>query len=99
MGRSRSATDGAALDMLQAMNTGHDGLITTVHSKSPRDSISRVQTMVLMAGMELPARGLGCPSQASAAFSPGGKCLTDGLLSVDRPTANSPLLGIPNHDW
>ena len=41
--------DGAALDMLQAMNTGHDGSITTVHSNSPRDTLSRLETMVLMA--------------------------------------------------
>jgi pilus assembly protein CpaF len=48
--------DGAALDVLQAMNTGHDGSITTVHSNSPRDSLSRLETMVLMAGVELPQR-------------------------------------------
>jgi pilus assembly protein CpaF len=45
-----------ALDMLQAMNTGHDGSITTVHSNSPRDTLSRVETMSLMAGMDLPVR-------------------------------------------
>jgi pilus assembly protein CpaF len=50
--------DGAALDMLQAMNTGHDGSITTLHSNSPRDSLSRLETMVLMAGMELPTRAI-----------------------------------------
>ena len=50
--------DGAALDMLQAMNTGHDGSITTVHSNSPRDSLSRMETMVLMAGFELPERAI-----------------------------------------
>jgi pilus assembly protein CpaF len=50
--------DGAALDMLQAMNTGHDGSITTVHSNSPRDSLSRLETMVLMAGIELPERAI-----------------------------------------
>ena len=50
--------DGAALDMLQAMNTGHDGSITTVHANSPRDSLSRLETMVLMAGMELPVRAI-----------------------------------------
>ncbi len=50
--------DGAALDMLQAMNTGHDGSITTVHSNSPRDSISRLETMVLMAGVDLPVRAI-----------------------------------------
>lgn len=50
--------DGAALDMLQAMNTGHDGSITTVHSNSPRDSLARLETMVLMAGFDLPARAI-----------------------------------------
>jgi pilus assembly protein CpaF len=45
-----------AIDMLQAMNTGHDGSITTVHSNSPRDTLSRVETMSLMAGMDLPVR-------------------------------------------
>ena len=50
--------DGAALDMLQAMNTGHDGSITTVHSNSPRDTLARLETMVLMAGIELPVRAI-----------------------------------------
>jgi pilus assembly protein CpaF len=50
--------DGAALDMLQAMNTGHDGSLTTVHANSPRDSLARVETMVLMAGMDLPVRAI-----------------------------------------
>jgi pilus assembly protein CpaF len=50
--------DGAALDMLQAMNTGHEGSITTVHSNSPRDSLSRLETMTLMAGLELPTRAI-----------------------------------------
>ncbi|HEX9034773.1 MAG TPA: CpaF family protein [Streptosporangiaceae bacterium] len=50
--------DGAALDMLQAMNTGHDGSITTLHSNSPRDSLSRLETMVLMAEMDLPQRAI-----------------------------------------
>jgi len=45
-----------ALDMLQAMNTGHDGSLTTVHSNSPRDTLSRIETMSLMAGMDLPVR-------------------------------------------
>jgi len=49
---------GEALDMLQAMNTGHDGSITTVHSNSPRDALSRIETMVLMAGMDLPSRAI-----------------------------------------
>jgi pilus assembly protein CpaF len=50
--------DGAALDMLQAMNTGHEGSITTVHANSPRDALSRLETMVLMAGVELPERAI-----------------------------------------
>jgi pilus assembly protein CpaF len=49
---------GEALDMLQAMNTGHDGSLTTVHSNTPRDTLSRIETMVLMAGMELPVRAI-----------------------------------------
>ncbi|MDF2473659.1 MAG: type secretion system protein [Anaerocolumna sp.] len=47
-----------ALDMLQAMNTGHDGSITTIHANSPRDSLSRLETMVMMSGMELPSRAI-----------------------------------------
>ncbi|MBL7115503.1 MAG: Flp pilus assembly complex ATPase component TadA [Kiritimatiellae bacterium] len=47
-----------ALDMLQAMNTGHDGSLTTIHANSPRDVISRLETMVLMSGMELPVRAI-----------------------------------------
>jgi pilus assembly protein CpaF len=50
--------DDAALDMLQAMNTGHDGSMTTAHSNSPRDTLSRLETMTMMAGMELPVRAI-----------------------------------------
>ena len=50
--------DDAALDMLQAMNTGHDGSMTTLHSNGPRDTLSRLETMTLMAGMELPSRAI-----------------------------------------
>nr|WP_314458977.1 CpaF family protein [uncultured Clostridium sp.] len=49
---------GETLDMLQAMNTGHDGSLTTVHANSSRDVISRLETMVLMSGMELPAKAI-----------------------------------------
>ncbi|MFZ5917091.1 MAG: CpaF family protein [Chloroflexota bacterium] len=56
---------GEALDMLQAMNTGHDGSLTTAHSNSPRDTLARLETMVLMAGMELPVRAI--REQVSAA--------------------------------
>jgi pilus assembly protein CpaF len=50
--------DAAALDMLQAMNTGHDGGMTTVHANGPRDAIARMETMTLMAGFELPVRAI-----------------------------------------
>jgi pilus assembly protein CpaF len=50
--------DSSALDMLQAMNTGHDGSICTVHSNGPRDTCSRLETLVLMAGMDLPVRAI-----------------------------------------
>ena len=55
-----------ALDMLQAMNTGHDGCMTTIHSNGPRDTLSRVETMVLMAGTELPLRAI--REQVASAF-------------------------------
>ncbi len=57
---------GEALDMLQAMNTGHDGSLTTAHSNSPRDTLHRIETMTLMAGMELPLRAV--REQISSAF-------------------------------
>ncbi len=57
---------GEALDMLQAMNTGHDGSLTTGHANSPRDMLARLETMVLMAGMELPMRAI--REQISAAI-------------------------------
>ncbi|TLM85715.1 CpaF family protein [Pseudarthrobacter sp. NamE2] len=49
---------GESLDMLQAMNTGHDGSISTVHANSPRDAVARLETLVLMAGMDLPLRAI-----------------------------------------
>jgi pilus assembly protein CpaF len=52
------ARGGEALDMLQAMNTGHDGSMTTIHSNSPRDTLRRIETMVLMAGLELPLKAI-----------------------------------------
>ena len=57
---------GEALDMLQAMNTGHDGSLTTLHANSPRDALSRLETMVLMAGMDLPLKVI--REQAAAAI-------------------------------
>ena len=59
--------DEAALDMLQAMNTGHDGSLTTLHSNGPRDTLARLETMVLMAGMNLPSRAI--REQISAAIN------------------------------
>jgi pilus assembly protein CpaF len=50
--------DAEALDMLQAMNTGHDGSLTTVHANTPRDTIARLETLVLMVGMELPVKAI-----------------------------------------
>src|ERR1700694_3834975 len=49
---------GEALDMLQAMNTGHDGAMSTIHANSPRDALSRMETLVLMAGLDLPVRAI-----------------------------------------
>jgi pilus assembly protein CpaF len=49
---------GEALDMLQAMNTGHDGSLTTLHANSPRDALNRLETLVLMAGLDLPSRAI-----------------------------------------
>jgi len=57
---------GEALDMLQAMNTGHDGSLSTVHANSPRDALSRLETMVLMSGVDLPVRAI--REQASSAL-------------------------------
>lgn len=55
VGECRSAE---AIDMLQAMNTGHDGSLTTIHANSPRDSLARIETMVLMSGFDLPVRAI-----------------------------------------
>ncbi len=63
VGEARGAE---ALDMLQAMNTGHDGSLTTIHCNSPRDSLARIETMVLMSGMDLPVRAI--REQASSAL-------------------------------
>jgi pilus assembly protein CpaF len=49
---------GEALDMLQAMNTGHDGSLTTIHANAPRDALSRLETLVLMSGFDLPLRAI-----------------------------------------
>jgi pilus assembly protein CpaF len=74
---------GEALDMLQAMNTGHDGSLTTIHANSPRDALMRIETMVAMTGLEMPTRAV--RQQVSSAIdvvlqlarlSDGSRCLT-----------------------
>jgi pilus assembly protein CpaF len=70
---------GETLDMLQAMNTGHDGSMTTIHANNPRDAVRRLETMVLMSGMELPIRAI--REQISAAVNI--------IVHVDRYTDGS----------
>jgi pilus assembly protein CpaF len=65
VGEARGAE---ALDMLQAMNTGHDGSLTTIHSNSPRDTLRRIETMVMMAGMDLPLKAI--REQVASAIEP-----------------------------
>src|SRR6201984_171018 len=62
----RCARSDLTRDMLQAMNTGHDGSLSTIHANSPRDALTRVETMVLMAGFDLPVRAI--REQASSAI-------------------------------
>lgn len=73
-----------ALDMLQAMNTGHDGSLTTVHANSPRDAISRLETMVLMAGMELPSRAIRDQIVSAIDFIIHVRRFDDGVRRVER---------------
>ena len=47
-----------SLDMLQAMNTGHDGSLTTIHANTPRDAIARMETLIMMAGFEMPIKAM-----------------------------------------
>ena len=75
---------GEALDMLQAMNTGHDGSITTVHANSPRDAMSRLETMVMMAGMELPSRAIREQSTSAIDFILHVRRFEDGTRRVER---------------
>ena len=63
-----------ALDMLQAMNTGHDGSLSTIHANSPRDALSRIETMVLMTGFDLPLRAI--REQVASAL--------DGIVHIER---------------
>ena len=77
---------GEALDMLQAMNTGHDGSITTIHANSPRDTLGRLETMVMMSGMDLPSRAI--REQVSSAINLIVFCarMTDGTRKVIKIT-------------
>jgi pilus assembly protein CpaF len=80
-----------ALDMLQAMNTGHDGSLTTIHANSPRDAVARIETMVLMAGFDLPVRAI--REQVSSAINVVVQTarLRDGTRKV---TAVSEIIGM-----
>ena len=75
---------GEALDMLQAMNTGHDGSLTTIHANSPRDAMSRLETMVMMAGMELPSRAIREQSTSAIEFIIHVRRFEDGTRRVER---------------
>ena len=84
---------GEALDMLQAMNTGHDGSLTTVHANSPRDVISRLETMVLMSGMELPSRAIREQIASAVDVVIHESRLSDGSRKVDAITEITGLEG------
>ena len=77
---------GEALDMLQAMNTGHDGSITTLHANSPRDAISRLETMSMMAGLDMPLMALRTQIAAAIDLVVHMERLTDGSRKVTRVT-------------
>jgi pilus assembly protein CpaF len=73
---------GEALDMLQAMNTGHDGSLTTLHANSPRDVLARLETMVLMAGLELPSRAIREQISSAVSLIVHGARLPDGSRKI-----------------
>jgi pilus assembly protein CpaF len=73
---------GEALDMLQAMNTGHDGSLTTLHANSPRDALARLETMVLMAGLDLPARAIREQTASAIHLIVQGARLVDGTRKI-----------------
>lgn len=81
MGEVRSAE---ALDMLQAMNTGHDGSLTTVHANSPRDAFARLETMVMMAGMDLPSRAIREQAVSALNYIVHVRRYDDGIRRVER---------------
>ncbi|MGB1926893.1 MAG: CpaF family protein, partial [Rubripirellula sp.] len=76
--------DEAALDMLQAMNTGHDGSLTTVHANSPRDAFARLETMVMMAGMDLPSRAIREQAVSALNYIVHVRRYDDGIRRVER---------------
>jgi pilus assembly protein CpaF len=73
---------GEALDMLQAMNTGHDGSLTTLHANSPRDALARLETMVLMAGLDLPTRAIREQMASAISLIVHGARLPDGTRKI-----------------
>lgn len=77
---------GEALDMLQAMNTGHDGSITTLHANSPRDAISRLETMAMMAGLEIPMLALRTQIAAAIDLIIHMERLSDGTRKITKIT-------------
>ena len=77
---------GEALDMLQAMNTGHDGSITTLHANSPRDAISRLETMAMMAGLEIPLMALRTQIAAAIDLIIHMERLSDGTRKITKIT-------------
>jgi len=77
---------GEALDMLQAMNTGHDGSLTTLHANSPRDAVSRLETMSMMAGLEMPLMALRTQIAAAIDLVVHMERLTDGTRKITRVT-------------
>lgn len=82
-----------ALDMLQAMNTGHEGSLTTIHANSPRDTLARLETMVLMAGMDLPVRAIREQVQSAVHLICQISRFPDGSRKVSRVTEVSGLEG------
>jgi pilus assembly protein CpaF len=91
---------GEALDMLQAMNTGHDGSLTTTHANSPEEAISRLETLVLMAGVDLPVRAIREQIAASvhiivqqSRLSDGSRKITDisEVIGIDRDSGEIEL--------
>jgi len=85
---------GEALDMLQAMNTGHDGSLTTTHANSPREAVARLETLVLMAGLELPVRAIREQIAGAVHLLVQQSRLSDGSRKV---TAITEITGVNEH--